>query len=275
MTRPVTLAVFALSMCALLALLAPHLPLEPDAIDLPRIMALPSNAAWLGYDDLGRSIADRLVYALRTSLSVAAMVVPLAALLGATVGVIAAWCGGLVDGLIARIMDMFLAFPGTLLAIALAGLLGPGIGNVVIALTVVGWVGYARLTRAQTHAVKTREHVQAARALGTPPPLAVVRHVLPLIAAPLLVEAALGVAGVILAEAGLSFLGLGVQPPAASLGAMLRDGAAYMLVGPHMVVAPGFALLVLVLSSNVLGDALQRWLDPRPRANSPNQATNA
>jgi peptide/nickel transport system permease protein len=263
MTRAETVAAFSLSGMALLALLAPWLALRPDAVVLPQIMVPPGAGAWLGHDDLGRPIAARLLYALRTSLSVAVLVVPLAAALGTLVGVIAGWRGGLVDRIISRVMDVFLAFPGTLLAIAMAGLLGPGIGNVVIALTVTGWVGYARMARAQTHAVKTREHVQAARALGTTTPRLLWQHVLPLIAAPLLVEAALGAAGVMLAEAGLSFLGLGVQPPAASLGAMLRDGTAYMLVAPHMVLAPGALLLLLVLSCNLVGDSLQRRLDPR------------
>lgn len=246
-----------------LAALAPLLPLAPDAISLPEIMARPSWTSWLGHDDLGRPIVDRLIYALRTSLLVVILVVPLSAAIGAAVGIAAAWLGGLLDACVARLMDVFLAFPGALLAIAMAGLLGPGIGNVVIALTAVSWVGYARLARAQAHAVKTREHVLAARVLGTGTPAILLRHVLPLIVAPLLMEITVGVGSVILAEAGLSFLGLGVQPPSASLGAMLRDGTAYMLVAPHMVIAPGLAMLALMLACNALGDTLQRRLDPR------------
>jgi peptide/nickel transport system permease protein len=265
MTRAERLAGMWLGSVALVALLAPWFALRPDVVDLPRIMMPPGAGAWFGYDDLGRPIGVRLMYALRTSLLVALAVVPLSAALGTLVGMLAGWSGGWVDRFLSRLMDVFLAFPGTLLAIAMAGLLGPGIGNVVIALTVTGWVGYARLARAQTHAVKTREHVQAARALGTGTWRILRDHVLPLIAAPLLVEAALGAAGVMLAEAGLSFLGLGVQPPASSLGAMLRDGTAYMLVAPHMVIAPGAALLLLVLSCNLLGDGAQRRLQPRRR----------
>ncbi|MCG3201129.1 MAG: Glutathione transport system permease protein GsiD [Gammaproteobacteria bacterium] len=263
MSAAARLSLFVLIGWAALAALAPLLRLTPDAISLPEIMQPPSWASWLGHDDLGRPMADRLICALRTSLLVVGIVVPLSAASGAAVGVAAAWRGGLFDACIARLMDVFLAFPGTLLAIAMAGLLGPGIGNVVIALTAVSWVGYARMARAQAYAVKTREHVHAARVLGTPAPAILLRHVLPLIAAPLLMEATLGVAGVILAEAGLSFLGLGVQPPSASLGAMLRDGTAYMLVAPHMVIVPGLALLALMLACNTLGDALQHRLDPR------------
>ena len=258
-----SLATAVLGVCAALALLAPRLPLTPEVIALPKILVEPSREAWFGYDDLGRSVADRVAFALRTSMYVAALVVPLSAMIGVAIGMTAAWWGGYADSTTARVMDVFLAFPGTLLAIALAGLLGPGIGNVVVALTVVGWVGFARLARAQTHAVKASDHVQAAHSLGTSTPLILMRHVLPLIAAPVLVEATLGVAGVIVAEAGLSFLGLGVQPPAASLGAMLRDGTAYMLVAPHLVAAPGAILLALVLSVNVLGELLQRRLDPK------------
>jgi len=246
-----------------LAAVAPLLQLAPDAISLPEIMEPPSRASWLGHDDLGRPMADRLIFALRTSLLVVILVVPLSAAIGAAIGIAAAWRGGLLDACVARLMDVFLSFPGTLLAIAMAGLLGPGIGNVVIALTAVSWVGYARMARAQAHAVKAREHVLAARVLGTRTPAILMRHVLPLIAAPLLMEVSLGVAGVILAEAGLSFLGLGVQPPSASLGAMLRDGTAYMLVAPHMVIIPGLAMLALMLACNTLGDTLQRRLDPR------------
>lgn len=268
MSAAARLSLIVLAGWAALAALAPLLRLAPDAISLPEIMQPPSWASWLGHDDLGRALADRLICALRTSLLVVVVVVPLSAAIGAAVGIAAAWRGGLFDACVARLMDVFLAFPGTLLAIAMAGLLGPGIGNVVIALTAVSWVGYARMARAQAHAVKAREHVHAARVLGTRTPAILLRHVLPLIAAPLLMEVALGVAGVILAEAGLSFLGLGVQPPSASLGAMLRDGTAYMLVAPHMVIVPGVALLALMLACNTLSDGLQRRLDPR-RSSSP------
>ena len=254
-----------LAFWSVLALTANWLPLSPDRIRLEQILAPPSAHAWLGFDDLGRNILDRLVVGMRTSLLVAALVVPVSTAAGVLFGMSAAWQGGAWDRVSLGVMDVFLAFPGLLLAIALAGLLGPGIDNVVFALVVVGWVGYARLARAQTLSVLQREHIAAARLLGTSPPMILLRHVLPLIAAPIIVEATLGVAGVIVGEASLSFLGLGVQPPAASLGAMIRDGTAYMLVAPHTVIAPGVALLTVVLSVNMLGEALRRRLDVQAR----------
>ncbi len=158
-----------------------------------------------------------------------------------------------------------MAFPGILLAIALASILGPGLNNLVIALSVVGWVGYARLARAQILSLKTREHVLAAKALGVGESTIILRHLLPLAAAPLLVEATFGVASVVVAEAGLSFLGLGMQPPDASWGSMIRDGARYMLVAPHLVAVPGLAIFVVVLAVNIVGDRLRDAWDPRHR----------
>jgi peptide/nickel transport system permease protein len=251
---------------ALAAGLAPWLGLDPDAVDLPNILAGPSTSAWLGHDDLGRSILDRLIVGARTSLAVAVGVVSVALLGGSLIGAVSGYLGGLWDQLIARTIDVFLAFPGILLAIALAGLLGPGIENVIMALACIGWVGFARLARAQVLSLKHHEHVQSAVALGADTPRIVLRHLLPLISAPLIVEASFAVAGAVIAEAGLSFLGLGVQPPTPSWGSMLRDGARYMLVAPHMVLAPGLTLLVVVLAANLLGDRLRDWMDVRTRS---------
>jgi len=255
------LAVVAL--WALAALLGPLLPLAPDAIHLSRILEPPGTGSLLGYDDLGRSLAARVVSGAQTSFLVAVWVVAISALLGTVIGATSAYLGGAWDLVTVRIIDIFLAFPGILLAIALAGILGPGIDNVVLALSVVGWVGYARLARAQVLSLKHREHVQAALVLGAGPVRILRCHLLPLILAPLIVEASFGVAGVVIAEAGLSFLGLGVQPPAASWGAMIRDGARYLLVAPHMVVVPGLALALVVLAVNLLGDRLRDRLDVR------------
>lgn len=245
----------------LLALLGPLLPLEPNRVDLPLILASPGEGALLGNDELGRPLWDRLVAGARTSFFVAFWVISISMVVGSLIGTLSAWLGGAWDHLLARIVDIFLAFPGILLAIALSGILGPGIENVVMALALVGWVGFARLARAQTLSLKHREHVQAARALGTGVPRIILRHLLPLIAAPLIVEATFGVAGVVIAEAGLSFLGLGVQPPGASWGSMLSEGRRYMLVAPHLVVIPGFALMLVVLSINLLGDRLRDYMD--------------
>jgi peptide/nickel transport system permease protein len=245
------------------AVLGPLLTATANQVDLPRILAPPSAALPLGADDLGRPVLARLASGAGTSLAVGFGVVLVSAVVGALLGGVAGFAGGWVDLLIVRVIDVFLAFPGILLAIALAGILGPGLGNVVIALAAVSWVGYARLVRAQVLSLRTRDHVLAARALGTGPARILLRHLLPLAAAPLIVEATFGVAGAVVAEAGLSFLGLGVQPPAASWGSMIRDGVSHMLTAPHLVAAPGAALMLVVLAVNLLGDRLRDRLDVR------------
>lgn len=245
------------------ALVGPWLPLTPNAVDLPAILAGPGPGSLLGSDDLGRPVLDRLLVGARIAFLVGFGVVILSTSVGVLVGGIGAFAGGWVDLVLVRLIDVFLAFPGILLAIALAGILGPGIDNLIIALSVTGWVGYARLTRAQILALKERDHVTAARALGVGPGRILFRHLLPLALAPLIVEATFGIAGVVVAEAGLSFLGLGVQPPQASWGSMIRDGVGYMLVAPHLVIAPGIAIAWVVFSVNLLGDRLRDWLDVR------------
>ncbi len=248
-----------------LAVFGPWLPLEPNYIILPNILQAPSSFEWLGYDDLGRPVLDRLIMGAKTSFFVAFGVIFVSVTVGTLVGAISAWFGGYIDLVLVRIMDVFLAFPGILLAIALSGILGPGIENVVFALSVVGWVGFARLARAQTLSLRRREHVLAAIALGARTPRILWYHILPLLLAPLIVEATFGIAGIVIAEAGLSFLGLGVQPPTASWGSMIKDGTSYMLVAPHMVLAPGLVLLLVVLSVNILGDKLRDYLDVKSR----------
>lgn len=248
---------------ACIALVAPWLPLNPNHIQLEKILATPLDVGGLGFDDLGRPLLDRLLAGARTSFIVSIWVVTLAVTVGTAIGSTSGYVGGRLDRMVTHVIDLFLAFPGILLAIALAGLLGPGIENVVIALTVVGWVGFARLARAQVLSLKHREHVRAARALGASQTRIIVWHLLPLIAAPIIVEATFGIASVVVAEAGLSFLGLGVQPPEASWGSMIRDGTRYLLVAPHMVIVPGTAMVLVVLSVNLLGDRLRDRLDVR------------
>lgn len=262
MNGPWASGIVLLTWC-ILALLGPWLELEPNAIQLERILTPPSPETWFGFDDLGRPLWDRLVVGARTSFLVAVGVVSFAGFFGTLMGALSGYRGGGWDHISVRVMDIFLAFPGILLAIALAGLLGPGIDNVVLALAVAGWVGYARLARAQVLGLRKREHIQAAIALGGGPWRILWRHLLPLILAPLIVEATFGVAGAVIAEAGLSFLGLGVQPPAASWGSMIRDGTRYLLVAPHMVLVPGIALMLVVLAINLLGDWLRDYLDVR------------
>jgi peptide/nickel transport system permease protein len=257
------LSFIVVGLWALVAVTASWLPLRPNGVDLPRILAPPDATAVLGNDDLGRPVLDRLIVGARTSFVVGFGVVLLSSAAGALLGGVSAYAGGWLDLVLVRVVDVFLAFPGILLAIALAGVLGPGIDNVILALAAVGWVGYARLMRAQVLSLKARDHVAAARALGAGPARILRRHLLPLALAPLIVEASFGVAGAVVAEAGLSFLGLGVQPPQASWGSMIRDGVSYMLVAPHLVLAPGAALMLVVLAVNLLGDTLRDRLDVR------------
>ncbi|HSH29510.1 MAG TPA: ABC transporter permease [Thiohalobacter sp.] len=259
------LALLILLLWALAVLLAGVGALEPDRIRLELILASPWEAGGLGYDDLGRPLLDRVIAGARTSFWVALWVVSLSAVTGTLIGSVSGYLGGWTDRMIVHVIDIFLAFPGILLAIALAGILGPGIGNVVIALSLVGWVGFARLARAQVLSLKQREHVSAAIALGSRRRRIILRHLIPLLSAPLIVEATFGVAAIVIAEAGLSFLGLGVQPPAASWGSMIRDGTRYLLVAPHMVLVPGTAMLLVVLAVNLLGDRLRDRMDVRLR----------
>lgn len=254
---------WVLGLWILLALLGSILELEPNRVDFEAILAPPRVSSPLGNDDLGRPVLDRLLVGARTSLLVGAGVVAISAVLGTLVGAVAGYVGGATDLILSRLMDVFLAFPGILLAIALAGALGPGIANLILALVAVGWVGYARLARAQTLSLARRDHVAAARALGQGRGSIILRHLLPLALAPLLVEATFGVSATVVAEAGLSFLGLGIQPPGASWGSLVRDGVEYLLIAPHLVLAPGLAILLVVLAVNRLGDVLRDRLDVR------------
>lgn len=259
------ISTFILVLWAFMAIFGGLLPLSPDLIYLDKILQIPQAGAILGYDDLGRPILDRLIMGAQTSFLVAIWVVSVSLVVGTVIGTISGYMGGWVDHVIVRIIDILLAFPGILLAIALAGILGPGIDNVIIALSSVGWVGFARLSRAQVLSLRHREHVVAAVALGAGRLRILFVHLLPMIAAPLIVESTFAIAGVVIAEAGLSYLGLGVQPPDASWGGMIRDGARYMLVAPHMVLAPGVALMLVVLAVNLLGDQLRDWIDVKTR----------
>ncbi|WP_373017042.1 ABC transporter permease [Thiomicrorhabdus sp.] len=238
-----------------------------DEVVLSQLLMSPNSQVLLGSDELGRPVLERVVLGAQTSLFVAVGVVFFSSIIGTTIGVYSAYMGGWTDRVITKIIDVFLAFPGLLLAIALAAILGPGIENVVFALVVVGWVGYARLARAQTLSLRSREHVLAARALAVPTWLILFRHLVPLLLAPLGVEATFGIAGAVISEAGLSFLGLGVQPPDASWGSMIKEGTRYLLVAPHLVLAPGIALMLVVLAVNLIGDQWRDYLDVKARHN--------
>ena len=250
-----------------MALLAPLLaPYNPAAIDLNHRLAAPGHAHWFGTDELGRDIFSRTLYGARLSLLVATSVVACSLLLGLILGGIAGYYGGVLDTLLnVFVMNAFLALPGILLAIAFVAFLGPGLVNLILALSIGGWVGYARLVRAQVLAVREREFVEAARSLGANDLRIFTRHILPNILQPVIVQSAIGMAGAVLAEATLSFLGLGVPPPAPSWGSMLNDARSHLFDAPHLVLFPAMAVMLCVLSFNFLGDALRDYLDPRTR----------
>jgi peptide/nickel transport system permease protein len=249
------------------ALFAPWItPQDPAAIDLPGRLNLPSRSHWFGTDELGRDILSRIIYGARISLLVGASVVATSLILGLIIGSIAGYYGGAIDRFFnVVVMNAFLSFPGILLAIAFVAFRGPGIFNLVLALSLGGWVGYARLVRGQVLAAREREFVEAARALGASDLRIIVRHILPNIIQPVVVQSAIGMAGAILAEATMSFLGLGVPPPTASWGTMLNDGRAHLFDAPHLVLFPALAVMLAVLSFNFIGDALRDYLDPRSR----------
>jgi peptide/nickel transport system permease protein len=250
-----------------LALLAPWIsPQDPAHIDLPSRLQSASHAHWFGTDELGRDIFSRVIYGARISMLVGVSVVTGSLFLGLIFGSIAGYYGGTIDRFFnIVVMNAFLSFPGILLAIAFVAFLGPGIFNLILALCIGGWVGYARLVRAQVLAAREREFVEAARALGASDWRVLTRHILPNIIQPVIVQAAIGMAGAVLAEATMSFLGLGVPPPTASWGSMLNDGRSHLFDSPHLVLIPAAAVMLAVLSFNFIGDALRDLLDPRSR----------
>lgn len=248
----------------LLAVLLGHwLGLPPNQIDLNAILQLPTAQHWLGTDDLGRDILARVLHGVEISLSVALLVTAITMVLGISIGLLAGYAGGKLDAGLMQLTNIFLAFPGMLLAIAFAAVLGAGMNNLVLALSLTGWVTYARLSRGQALTLRERPHVLAARALGAGSIRVMYKHMLPLLISLLLVEATYSLASVMIAEASLSFLGLGIQAPQASWGAMLRDAVRFMLVAPHYVLAVGFCMMSLILAINLGGDILRDKLDVR------------
>jgi peptide/nickel transport system permease protein len=250
----------------IVALAAPLLaPYDPSVQDTSRRLEGPSSDHLLGLDDLGRDVLSRVIYGARVSLRVGFSVVLIASVTGILLGAIAGYFGGKIDTVIMRLSDILLAFPGILLAIALVAVLGPSLNNVILALAVIGWVGYARLVRGQVLKVREMEFVTAAKALGAKSHRIILRHVLPNVLNPVIVMATLGLAGAILAEAALSFLGLGVQPPTPSWGAMLTSGRLYLGLANHLAIFPGIAIMLAVMGLNFLGDGLIDALDPKYR----------
>ncbi|HEX8926080.1 MAG TPA: ABC transporter permease [Terriglobales bacterium] len=262
-----TAGVVLICVFTIFALLAPWLaPQDPAHIDLPARLQSPSHHHWLGTDELGRDILSRVIFGARISMLVGASVVVGSLLLGTIVGSFAGYYGGRLDRFInVIVMNAFLSFPGILLAIAFVAFLGPGLWNLILALIIGGWVGYARLVRAQVLAAREREYVEAARSLGASDWRILTRHILPNIMQPVIVQAAIGMAGAVLAEGTMSFLGLGVPPQVASWGSMLNDGRSHLFDAPHLVIFPALAVMLAVLAFNFIGDAMRDYLDPRSR----------
>lgn len=250
------------------ALSAPLIsPASPTAQNLPARLESPSRAHWLGTDDLGRDVFSRVVYGARVSMLVSVCVVFGAGIIGLAIGSVAGYFGGWLDRFVNIILiNAFLSFPGILLAIAFAAFLGPGIGKVILSLIITGWAGYARLARAQVLQVREMEYILAARSLGASSARILLRHVLPNILQPVLIQATIAMASAILAESTLSFLGVGVLSPMPSWGAMLNDARAHLFDAPHLVLFPALAVAAAVLAFNLLGDALRDYLDPRLRS---------
>jgi peptide/nickel transport system permease protein len=252
----------------IIALSAPWIaPADPTAQNLPARLAAPSLGHWMGTDELGRDILSRIIYGARVSMTVSICVVLGAGIVGLAIGSLAGYFGGWLDRIVNIVLiNAFLSFPGILLAIAFAAFLGPGLGKVILALVVTGWAGYARLARAQILQAKEMEYVLAARSVGASDARILVRHLLPNILQPVLVQATIAMAGAILAESTLSFLGVGVLAPMPSWGAMLNDARGHLFDAPHLVIFPALAVMTAVLAFNLLGDALRDWMDPRMRA---------
>jgi peptide/nickel transport system permease protein len=260
---------FAAALILLLAaLFAPWIaPADPAAQNLPARLESPSRAHWMGTDELGRDTLSRTLYGARISLFVAISVVLGCGLTGLAIGLLAGFLGGWFDRCVNLLLiNAFLSFPGILLAIAFAAFFGPGIGKVILALIITGWAGYARLARAQVLKVKELEFILAVRSLGASNLRIMLRHLLPNILQPVLIQATIGMAGAILAESTLSFLGLGVLAPVPSWGSMLNDARSHLFDAPHLVIFPALAVMTAVLAFNLLGDAWRDWLDPRARS---------
>ncbi len=255
-----TALIVALCLVALLApYIAPHDPLDPN---LPQRLQSPGGEYLLGTDNLGRCIFSRIVYGTRITLKLGAIVVGITSCTGVLLGAVAGYRGGVVDEVVMRLVDVLLAFPGIILALVIAGLLGPSLYTIMFALSLIGWTSYARVVRGAVLSVKEREFVEAVRSLGAGEVRILFRHVLPNVMAPVIVMATLGLAHVILSAAALSFLGLGVQSPEPEWGAMLNLGRDFLRTAPNMTIFPGLAIMLTVLSFNFLGDGLRDALDP-------------
>ncbi len=256
----------AVGMITVVAVLSPWLaPYDPLAIALPEELCLPQGAHLLGCDANGSDILSILIYGTRISLEVGFAVTGISVLVGLLLGTIAGYYGGWRDGVLMRFLDVIFAFPGIILAIALASMLGPSKGNLILCLSLTGWAGYARLVRGEIQAIRHLEYVEAARSLGVSDRRLFLFHLWPNILSPVLVAATFGLAGTILAEASLSFLGIGVPPGTPSWGSLLSFGKDVLLEAPHVATFPGLAIMGTVLAFHLLGEGLRRQLDPKAR----------
>ena len=254
------------SAVALVAIAAPLLSLDdPTRVDALRRLSPPSAATPFGTDNLGRDILSRLIWGARLSLGTAGLAALLILTIGVGLGMIAGFYGGVLDDLLMRVVDVLLAFPALILALAIAGVLGPSITSVMIGIVAVAWADYARVMRGQVLAARERQYVEAARAIGVPDLRILARHLLPNVLPPILVLASLEMGGLILAISGLSFLGLGAQPPTPEWGAMLNDGRAFIAAAPQLMIYPGLAISIVVVGFNLLGDGLRDAFDPHLR----------
>lgn len=241
-------------------LLAPH---DPTAVDARAILAPPSPEHWLGTDNLGRDILSRLIHGARWTLGTAFLATTLIVSIGVGVGLVAGYVGGLIDDVLMRVVDILLAFPSLVLALAIVGMLGPSLMNVMLGMVAVWWVDYARVIRGLTVGMREREFVTAARCAGAPAPRIIARHLLPNVVPSVIVLATLELGSLMLAISALSFLGLGAQPPTPEWGTMLNDGRAFFQRAPQLMIYPGLAITLAVIGSNLVGDGLRDVLDPR------------
>jgi peptide/nickel transport system permease protein len=270
MNRLTTIGIAIVVVLVVVALFAPLIAqYDVGTTDIALRYLPPSAAHWFGTDSTGRDIFSRVVFGARISLQVGIIVVVVSSIVGTIIGAIAGYYGGWLDRLISGyVFNVFLAFPGLLLAIAMVAFLGAGLNKLIFALCIIGWVGYARLIRGQVLKVREYDFVQAARALGASDMRILFRHILPNSIQPLIVQASLGMAGAVLSEASLSFLGLGVPPPAPSWGVMIEEARdlSTLQAAPHALIFPGIAIALTVLAFNFIGDGLREYLDPRQRA---------
>ncbi len=257
---------FILTLLILSAIFAPILaPYSPFELNLEQGLYPPSSAHILGQDKLGRDVLSRVLYGGRVSLWVGVAVTVISVSIGIFVGAVAGFFGGKVDSILMRLVDIALSFPGILLSIVMAAILGPSMLNIIVALSILGWGGFARLIRGQILVVREEDYILAAVALGLPPWRIILRHLIPNVLAPVIVEAAFTMGHAVVAEASLSFLGLGIQAPMPSWGGMLSDAKSFLLLAPHLIAVPGLIIMTVVVSFNLLGDSLRDQLSVRQK----------